>query len=166
MHYVARGALSHQARNSPKLFKFSNIILVKYNSSYINHWRQFIFTIFQSQGRIGVLKGESLVLKPWEWTDSARDAYKWRAVHRERVKHWALVASVFLHARDAYRVRGALGMRAAHRALRPENFTPSPKFIPKRLIHLQVSYSRLLIDSWICYGVSNEERTSFWCGEH
>ena len=44
--------------------------------------------------------------------------------HTPRVTHWASQACAFLHARDAHTARDALGMRAAHRVLRPENYSP------------------------------------------
>ena len=88
-----------------------------------------------------------------------------RTVHRERAAHWASIASVFFHVHDAHKAHGALGMRAAHRALRPENFNPSSKFASNHFIFLQVSHPSLLINSWLCYGVSNEEKISVLYGE-
>ena len=86
-------------------------------------------------------------------------------MHRVRVAHWASFGSAILHVRGAPKARDELGMRAAHRALRPDNHPPTPKLISNRLIGLQVSYPSFLNDSWICYGVLKVEKTSVCYGE-
>lgn len=111
----------------------SNLIVMRYFSTHINHGGQVIFTNSQSKGRIGDWKGENLFSEPWRGSRSARGAYKRRATHTRRVTHWASQACAILHACDAHTACGTLGKRATRRVSGPKIFAPSPRFMPNCL---------------------------------
>ena len=71
-------------------------------------------------------------------------------MHQTDAMHWAEVDSVFFQGRSAPTERGALGVRAVHRALRPKFIHAPPKLISNRFIRLQVSPQGWCSDLFMC----------------